>query len=53
VCGQFGRLSTCKCCCLENSYLVEVDVHALELKVRRAVVPVRRQMVFCALYYPM
>jgi hypothetical protein len=53
VCGQFGRLSTCKCCCLENSYLVEVDVHALELKVRRAVVPVRRQMVYCAFYYPL
>ena len=29
----------CICWSLENTYLVEVDVHALELKVRRAVVP--------------
>ena len=41
-CDQFGLWSVLGCCLgVRFSYLVEVDVHALELEVRSAVVDTR------------
>jgi hypothetical protein len=45
---QLLERGPCVCWCLGSAYLVEVDVHALELEVRRAVVPANCQLEFCA-----
>ena len=41
---QLLERGPCVCWCLGSAYLVEVDVHALELKVGRAVVPANCQL---------
>ena len=49
-CDQFGLWSVLGCCLgVRFSYLVEVDVHALELEVGSTVVPVACQMESLAL----
>ena len=49
-CDQFGLWSVLGCCLgVRFSYLVEVDVHALELEIGSTVVPVACQMKSLAL----